>query len=72
MSEALLREVLVNPKVLFVGSRFITRMSTKDERFLIYLPSNLNDLWRVLWGRKLKVKVYIEIPESPRSEGKES
>ncbi|MCD6084816.1 MAG: hypothetical protein J7J20_04670 [Desulfurococcales archaeon] len=66
-SRKLLQEVLENPRVLYVGGRYITRMTTKGERYLIYLPSNLNDLWRVLWGNKHRIKVYIEIPEAPRS-----
>ena len=44
-----------------VGTRAVVRMG--KDRYLIYLPINLNYLWRELHERKLKVRVYIEIPD---------
>jgi hypothetical protein len=33
------------------------------ERYLIYLPLNRNYLWRELYERRVRVRVFIEIPE---------
>jgi hypothetical protein len=33
------------------------------ERYLIYLPLNRNYLWRELYERKIRVRIFIEIPE---------
>lgn len=44
-----------------IGSRAIVRMG--KDRFLIYLPVTLNYLWKELHERKVKVRVYIEVPE---------
>jgi len=44
-----------------IGSRAVVRMG--KDRFLIYLPVTLNYLWKELHERKVKVRVYIEIPE---------
>jgi hypothetical protein len=32
-----------------------------QERYLIYLPLELNDLWREVYESGRKIKVYIEI-----------
>jgi hypothetical protein len=47
-----------------LGPKKITRMSTNPdyERYLVYLPTELNDLWREIYENNKKVKVYIEIP----------
>lgn len=44
-----------------IGSRAVVRMG--KDRYLVYLPVNLNYLWKELHGKKVKVRVYIEIPE---------
>jgi hypothetical protein len=44
-----------------IGSRAVIRMG--KDRFLIYLPVTLNYLWKELHERKVKVRVYIEVPE---------
>jgi len=67
----LIKEALENPKVIFVGDRYITRMTTHEERYLIYLPTSHNDLWRVIWEGKVKVKVFIEVPETVNKEPSE-
>jgi hypothetical protein len=48
-----------------LGPRKITRMTSKPERerYLIYLPLELNDLWREVYESGKKIKVYIEVPE---------
>ena len=33
------------------------------ERYLIYLPLNRNYLWKLLHERRVRVRVFIEIPE---------
>ena len=48
-----------------LGRRRITSM-TRDpekERYLIYLPKELNDLWRELRDKGVTVKFYIEVDE---------
>lgn len=41
----------------------ITRMTPNDrERYLIYLPSNNNDLWRVIRESGARIIVYIKVP----------
>jgi len=46
-----------------LGPKKITRMSNNPdrERYLIYLPSELNDLWREVHESGKKIKIYIEI-----------
>jgi hypothetical protein len=42
-------------------------------RYLIYLPLNRNYLWEAIHEKRVKVRVYIEIPSEglKRGEGKE-
>lgn len=52
-------------KVLIpLGPKKITRMTTnpEKERYLIYLPLELNDLWREVYQSGEKIKIYIEVP----------
>jgi len=46
-----------------LGPKRITRMSSKpeQERYLIYLPVELNDLWKEIYESGKKIKVYIEV-----------
>ena len=44
-----------------IGGRAVVRMG--KNRFLIYLPTTLNYLWKELHAKNVKVRVYIEIPE---------
>ena len=46
-----------------LGPKKITRMTNKpgQERYLICLPLELNDLWREVYESGRKIKVYIEI-----------
>jgi hypothetical protein len=49
-----------------VGEVRISRTSrTKLDkaRYLIYLPTNRNYLWRILHEKRIRVRVFIEIPE---------
>jgi len=42
----------------------VTRVSrySDRERYLIYLPEDYNDIWRVLHEKGEKVEVYIKLP----------
>ena len=42
-----------------LAKRGITK---SGQRYFIYLPTELNDLWRGLHEKKVKVNVIIEIP----------
>jgi len=47
-----------------LGERRVTRLvKSSYERYVVYLPPDLNYLWRELHNRGAKVKVYVEIPE---------
>lgn len=56
--EALVRKGGVIP----LGNKRVTRSGVAHERYNLWLPEHLNDLWRTLWKRKKKIAVYIEIP----------
>jgi hypothetical protein len=52
--------------VVDVGELRISRTTLGKrggERYLIYLPLNRNYLWRELYERRVRVRVFIEIPE---------
>jgi hypothetical protein len=57
---------LINKGVVDVGELRISKTSLgvkrRGERYLIYLPINRNYLWKVLHDKKIKVRIYIEIP----------
>jgi hypothetical protein len=50
-----------------VGEVRISRTSrTKlgdKARYVIYLPTNRNYLWRILHEKRIRVRVFMEIPE---------
>lgn len=54
---------VVGKDLIPVGLRNLTRMSATNERYLIYLPERLNNVWRAVYGRGIRVYVYVEIPE---------
>ena len=45
-----------------IGRRSVVRMGRN--RYLIYLPMELNKIWKELSEKKVKVEVIIEIPRS--------
>jgi hypothetical protein len=64
--ESLYMEILRRSRIIDVGERRISRTVREyhgRQRYVIYLPVTRNDLWGVLWGRKIPVKIFIEIPE---------
>lgn len=47
MSEdPLIRAILEGLKIMDVGERHLVRVGAKDERYVIYLPTDRNYLWR--------------------------
>jgi hypothetical protein len=54
-------------KFIDVGERNIVMVTRNygrgKPRLSINLPIERNDLWQWLWERKIKVRVFIEIPE---------
>jgi hypothetical protein len=59
--------MLKTNRIVDVGERHIV-MATRDygrgkPRFSINLPIERNDLWQILWEKRVKVKIFIEIPE---------
>jgi len=52
-------ELLKSRKLLPLGQRRISRLG--NDRYVVYLPVELNDLWKELNETKIKVRVYIEI-----------
>jgi hypothetical protein len=59
-------ELVRSGKLIDVGERSIVRATinygTGKPRFVINLPTTRNDLWEYIWRRRIKVKVYIELP----------
>ena len=56
MAKSLLKQV----KTIPMAGRKITRAG---QRYLIYLPTELNEIWRELHEKKVELNVIIEIPE---------
>ncbi len=48
------------PKVIFVPRRELVRLGN---RWIIYLPVDMNELWESIKNNGWKVKVYIEVVE---------
>jgi len=47
------------PNTIYIGERSLVRMG--ENRWLVYLPVELNDLWEYIKNSGKKVRVYIEI-----------
>jgi hypothetical protein len=60
-------DLLVSGRLLDCGELLVARTSLgkkkPGERFLIYLPGNRSYLWKELNERKIKVRVYLQLPE---------
>jgi len=63
---SLIHEVLKQVSIIDVGERSIVRVAVDygsgKPRFAINLPTARNDLWEYLWRRRIKVKIYLEVP----------
>jgi len=51
-------EIRIIPKVIVIPKREIVRHSN---RFIVYLPSDYNEIWEELKKQKKKVRVYVEV-----------
>jgi hypothetical protein len=56
MASSLLKQV----KTIPMAGRRITKAGS---RYLVYLPVELNDIWRELHEKKVELNVIIEVPE---------
>ena len=54
-------EILKSRRLIPLGTRKIAKLGYN--RYVIYLPIELNYLWRELNESKSKIKIYIEIEE---------
>jgi len=54
-------EIKLIPKLIIIPKREIVRLG---ERWIIYLPQNYEELWRILKEQGRKVRVYIEVIEN--------
>jgi len=67
-------ELVLKGVVIDVGTRSIVRTAKNYKgrsRFAINLPLIRNDLWSILWSRKVPVQVFLKIPEEIISERNE-
>jgi len=64
--EGSLYELVLRGVVIDVGTRSIVRTAKNyrgKARFAINLPLIRNDLWNILWRRRIPVQVFIKIPD---------
>ena len=52
-------EILKAMRIIPLGRRKIAQL--RDDRFVLYLPTNMNFIWKKL--KEKQVNVYIEVPE---------
>ena len=50
----------VVPKVIYVPKREVVRLGN---RWIIYLPMDMNELWETIKKQGKKVKVYVEVTD---------
>ncbi len=62
---------VVGKDLIPLGLRNVTRMSITRERYLIYLPEGLNSVWRTIHDRRIRVYVYVEIPDDLENKGRQ-
>jgi hypothetical protein len=68
-------EVIKKARIIDIGERRVSRVVKEFKgrsRFVIYLPITRNDVWEILWERKIPVKVFLEIPEGAIKEDEEN
>jgi hypothetical protein len=58
---------LLRMKFLDCGDLHVSKTSLgvrrSGNRYLIYLPANRNYLWEMLHSSKVKVRIFVELPE---------
>jgi hypothetical protein len=52
------------PKEIFIPKREIVRMG---QRWILYLPQEYDEVWRILKEQGRKVRVYIEVIDEDES-----
>jgi hypothetical protein len=60
--EGVIKKGLVDVGELTISRTNLGRKGDFRERYLIYLPLSRNYIWRALHSRRVKVRVYLEIP----------
>jgi len=64
--ETLIVAHMLKQRLIDAGEIHITRTTLgkkQGERYLIYLPTNRNYVWKLLHDLNVKIRVYLEIPE---------
>jgi hypothetical protein len=71
-AEAEIINLLIAGRLIDCGELLVAKSTLGKKRpglrFLIYLPSNRNYLWKSLNNAKLRVRVYIELPKVASTE----
>mgnify|MGYP000562431646 CR=1 FL=1 len=71
MTKTLYFEMLRGARIIDIGERKISR-TVKEyrgrSRYVIYLPVTRNEIWKILWERRIPVKVFLELPEETKVE----
>jgi len=65
--ESKIETLVLEGELIPVGARSIVRMG-KIERYLVYLPENMNTIWRYLHSKRVKVEVYVRVPRELQGE----
>jgi hypothetical protein len=60
--ENVIKKGLVDVGEISISRTNLGRKGGFQDRYLIYLPLNRNYMWRALHSRRVKVRVYLEIP----------
>jgi shikimate kinase len=55
----MLKELLRKGTVIPLGGKRVARLN--EEKYVIYLPKDLNEIWRELHEHRKKINIYIEI-----------
>ena len=50
--------IKIVPRVIIVPRREVVK---HGKRYIVYLPSNLNDVWEEIKSRGKKVRIYVEV-----------
>jgi len=54
------KTLIVIPRLIYIPPREVVRLGN---RWIIYLPTDMNELWEAIKKQGMKVKVYIEVVE---------
>jgi hypothetical protein len=66
-AETAILDLLWRGRFLDCGELFVSRTTSgrkrPGQRFLIYLPTNRNYVWKLLHEKKVRLRIYIELPK---------